>query len=446
MSALSANPSRGLRGTITVPGDKSISHRSLILGALAVGETRIDGLLEGEDVLGTAGALRAYGADIVRAEDGSWRVHGVGVGALLQPDDILDLGNSGTAVRLLLGLAASHPVRSVFTGDASLRRRPMQRVITPLSEMGARFDTAEGGRLPLSVTGADVTMPIAYRTPVASAQVKSAVLLAGLNAPGETSVIEAQATRDHTERMLRQFGAELETSVEADGAHRVRLVGQPELKAGHVVVPGDPSSAAFAVVAALIVPDSKLTVAGVLRNPLRFALFDTLMEMGASIGLENEREAGGETLVDLVVETSTLHGIEVPAERAPSMIDEYPILAVAAAYASGTTRMHGLAELRVKESDRLAVTAAGLRQLGVDVEELADGLVVTGGRPPRQPDGERIATEMDHRIAMAFLVCGLAAAGPVTIDDAEMIATSFPGFADLMRGLGADLTETERAA
>lgn len=422
-----------------MPGDKSISHRALIFGALAVGESRIVGLLEGEDVLATAAALRAYGADIARADDGSWRVHGVGVGALLQPDGLLDLGNSGTGVRLLLGLAASHPVRSVFTGDESLRRRPMQRVITPLSEMGARFDAAEGGRLPLTVAGAEVAMPIEYRTPVASAQVKSAVLLAGLNAPGVTTVIEAVATRDHTERMLRQFGAEVETTTDGDGAHRIALVGQPELRASEVVVPADPSSAAFPVVAALLTPDSRITVTGVLRNPLRFALFDTLIEMGAKISFANERQAGGETLVDLVVESSELRGIEVPAERAPAMIDEYPVLAVAAARAKGITRMHGLAELRVKESDRLAATAAGLRQLGVAVEELADGLVVQGGPPPRQPQGEAIATHMDHRIAMAFLVCGLAAAGPVRIDDASMIATSFPDFVSLLRRLGANI-------
>jgi len=430
-----------LRGECRVPGDKSISHRALILGALAVGRTAVRGLLEGDDVLRTAAALRAMGATLERADDGTWTVKGVGVGGLAAPDDVLDLGNSGTGARLLLGVAATHPFTSFFTGDASLRRRPMARVTTPLGEIGARFIARDGGRLPLAVVGAEAPLPITYRLPVPSAQVKSAVLLAGLNAPGETIVEEPLPTRDHSERLLRHFGATVAVEPTAEGGRRIRLAGEPELAAADLVVPGDPSSAAFLAAAALLLPGSEITIAGVGMNPLRTGLYETLHDMDADISRVNERVEGGEPVADLVVRGSRLKGVEVPAERAPRMIDEYPILAVAAAFARGRTVMRGLAELRVKESDRLAAIANGLAACGVTVAVEGDTLLVEGrGAPPA--GGASIAARLDHRIAMSFLVLGLAAERPVSIDDGATIATSFPGFVPLMNRLGADIAQT----
>ncbi len=429
-----------LRGQCRVPGDKSISHRALILGALAIGRTRVEGLLEGEDVLRTAQALRSLGAGIERTGEGTWQVTGVGVGGLAEPDDILDLGNSGTGARLLMGAVATHPFTSFLTGDASLRRRPMARVATPLQEIGARILARAGGRLPLAVIGAVAPVPITYRLPVPSAQVKSAVLLAGLNAPGVTIVEEPLATRDHTERLLRHFGAEVVVEALDGGGRRICLTGEPELTAADLVVPGDPSSAAFPAVAALILPGSEITIAGVGLNPLRAGLYETLAEMGAAIDRRNERIEGGEPVADLVVRASHLKGVEVPGERAPSMIDEYPILAMAAACAAGRTVMRGLSELRVKESDRLAAIAEGLLACGAEVAVEGDTLIVTGrGRPP--PGGAEIAARLDHRIAMSFLVLGMAAERPVRIDDGATIATSFPAFVALMNGLGGAIAE-----
>jgi 3-phosphoshikimate 1-carboxyvinyltransferase len=426
-----------LAGTIAVPGDKSISHRALMFGALAVGETRITGLLEGEDVLRTAAAMRALGAEVARDPDGTWRVAGRGVGGLTEPADILDMGNSGTAARLLCGILASHPIFAVMTGDASLRRRPMRRVTEPLAACGARFAAREGGRLPLAVEGAHEAMPLDYRVPVPSAQVKSAVLLCGLNAPGITRVEEPEATRDHSENMLRHFGASVQ--VTEDGRTRViELQGQPELRAADVAVPGDPSSAAFLVAAALLVPGSRLTIPGVGLNPLRCGLFATLAEMGANVVTVNARVQGGEPVGDLVVTHGALRGVDVPWERAPSMIDEYPVLAVIAATAAGTTRMRGLKELRVKESDRVAATAALLAANGVRVEVDGDDLIVHGdGRAPA--GGGLVLTHMDHRIAMAALALGVATEQPVAVDDAACIDTSFPEFVDLMNRAGARL-------
>ncbi len=425
-----------------MPGDKSISHRALILGALAVGRTRIEGLLEGEDVLRTADAVRALGAGAERGVDGAWTVTGVGVGGFAEPDDVLDFGNSGTGARLMLGALASTPLTAIFTGDASLRRRPMGRVARPLERMGARVIAREGDRLPLTLVGAADPLPIAYTLPVPSAQVKSAVLLAGLNAPGETTVIEPLATRDHTERMLRHFGATVITSSTAGGGRQIRLRGEVELKGADLVVPGDPSSAAFPMVAALVLPGSEIEIAGVGMNELRTGLLTTLGEMGARIERANERIAGGEAVADLVVRASRLKGVEVPAERAPSMIDEYPVLAVAAAFAEGRTVMRGLGELRVKESDRLAAVAQGLAACGVNVEVDGDTLIVegVGGRPR---GNAAIAARLDHRIAMSFLVLGLAAERPVSIDDGETINTSFPGFVRLMNALGTTIVEAE---
>ena len=437
MQPLTASRPRGtLTGTARVPGDKSISHRALMFAALAVGWTRIDGLLEGEDVLRTAAAMRALGAKVERDGE-SWLVTGRGVGGLAEPDDVLDMGNSGTAARLLTGMLASSDLHAVMTGDASLRRRPMRRVTAPLELCGARFSGRAGGRLPLAIEGARDAMPIRYRLPVASAQVKSAILLAGLNAPGLTVVEEPAATRDHSEAMLRHFGAAV--VVEADGAGRViTLVGQPELRARDVVVPGDPSSAAFPIVAALLVPGSAVTLAGVGLNPLRTGLFATLREMGAALRVSNERMEGGEPVGDVLAEHVALRAVDVPAERAPSMIDEYPVLAVAAAFAAGTTRMRGLAELRVKESDRLSATAAMLEAAGARVRIEGDDLLVEGAG--RAPGGCTVATHMDHRLAMSALVLGQATDAPVAVDDASFIETSFPGFAALMRGLGADIS------
>jgi 3-phosphoshikimate 1-carboxyvinyltransferase len=440
--AVSSRATGPLRGTIPVPGDKSISHRALMLGALAIGRTRVTGLLEGEDVLATAAALRALGAAIERGGDGAWSIDGIGVGGLAEPADVLDFGNSGTSARLLLGILASHPLCAFATGDASLRRRPMRRVIEPLSRFGAHFLAREGGRLPLAVAGAKSPLPIEYRLPVPSAQVKSAVLLAGLNAPGETSVVEPQPTRDHTERMLRHFGAQVSVEPIAAGGRRIAVTGQSELAAAPIAVPGDPSSAAFPLVAALIVPGSEVTITGVGVNPLRTGLLESLAEMGADIDFRNRREAGGEPVADLVARAGDLKGADIPPERAPTMIDEYPVLAVAAACARGKTVMRGLAELRVKESDRLSGIAEGLAACGVRVAVEGDDLVVEGaGRPPR--GGARIAARLDHRIAMAFLVLGLAAREPVAVDDASPIATSFPNFLALMRGLGAHISDAE---
>jgi len=430
-----ARPCEALNGRIAVPGDKSISHRTLILGGLTVGETTVEGLLEGEDVLATAQAMRAYGAEENRVGKGSWRIHGCGVGGLREPEGVLDMGNAGTGVRLLMGLAAGYGFTSFFTGDASLCRRPMGRVARPLERMGATIVSRSRDRLPLAITGAVPPVAIDYEVPVPSAQVKSAVLLAGLHAPGATTIIERKATRDHSERMLRAFGADV--TVEAlDGATRITLVGQPELRPTAIRVPGDPSSAAFPLVAAACLPGSDVTITGVGMNPMRIGLIETLIEMGADITIQDARDEGGEPVADLRVRGGRLKGVEVPASRAPSMIDEYPVLSVAAACAEGRTVMTGLAELRIKESDRLAVMAAGLAANGVDVEELQDGMIVTGnGGRPR--GGATVAVELDHRIAMSFLVLGLLAEQQVTIDDITPVATSFPGFIELMTGLGA---------
>lgn len=438
---LSAEPSRALKGRVRVPGDKSISHRSLIFGALAVGETQITGLLEGEDVLATAEAMRRLGATVTREtqDDGRslWRVQGVGVGGLKAPEQPLDFGNAGTGARLVMGLVAGHPITATFIGDASLSRRPMGRVITPLTKMGAQFHAREGGRLPLTLTGAPRSMPITYELPVASAQVKSAVLLAGLNAPGITTIIEPVPTRDHTERMLKAFGAKIDITPHGQNGLAIRLTGEPELTPCPIIVPGDPSSAAFPVVAALIVPGSEVIVEGITLNPHRAGLFTTLMEMGGDIEIMNQRDEGGEPVADLRVRSSRLKGVVVPPERAPSMIDEYPVLAIAAAFAQGNTVMNGIHEMRVKESDRIAATAQGLRQNGVKVHETEDGMTVEGRGDTGVEGGGEVTTHMDHRIAMSFLIMGLAAQKPVTVDDAAMIATSFPDFIGLMRGLGA---------
>jgi 3-phosphoshikimate 1-carboxyvinyltransferase len=432
---VASKPPAPLNGVIAVPGDKSISHRALMFGALAIGETRITGLLTGEDVLRTAAAMRALGAEVVRDGDGTWRVAGRGIGGLSEPADVLDMGNSGTAARLLCGILASHPLFAVMTGDASLRGRPMRRVIDPLIGTGARFSAREGGRLPLAIEGAREAMALDYRVPVPSAQVKSAVLLAGLNAPGITRVEEPEATRDHSENMLRHFGASLRVEVTGSG-RIIELQGQPELQASDVVVPGDPSSAAFPLVAALLVPGSSVVIPGVGLNPLRTGLLRCLEEMGAAIVVQNHRVEGGELVGDLVVTAGPLRGVDVPPERAPSMIDEYPVLAVAAACASGITRLRGLKELRVKESDRLAATAALLSVNGATVQIEGDDMIIHGnGVAPA--GGGVVATHMDHRIAMSAIVLGLATAAPVIADDAGFIDTSFPGFVDLMNGLGA---------
>jgi 3-phosphoshikimate 1-carboxyvinyltransferase len=434
---LIAHPVVRLQGRARAPGDKSVSHRALMFGALALGETAITGLLTGEDVLCTAAALRAMGAQISH-ENGVWRVRGFGVGGGREPGEVLDLGNSGTAARLLTGILASHPFTSFMTGDASLRSRPMKRVMDPLSHMGARFESREGGRMPLCIVGSDEMVPIEYRLPMASAQVKSCVLLAGLNTAGETTVIEPEPTRDHTERMLRHFGAEVRVVPNDGGGKRITVVGWPELKARDIDVPGDPSSAAFAVVAAATRPGSDVLVENVGINPLRAGLYTTLKEMGADLTFKNEREVGGEPVADLHVKGGGLKGVDVPPERAPTMIDEYPVLAVAAASAQGTTRMLGLAELRAKESDRLSSVAAGLAANGVKHEMGADSLTVHGdGKPPA--GGGLVKTHLDHRIAMAFLVLGLGAREAVAIDDGSPIDTSFPGFAALMNGLGAKI-------
>ncbi|MBK5927196.1 3-phosphoshikimate 1-carboxyvinyltransferase [Rhodobaculum claviforme] len=436
---LTARAGGALRGTTDVPGDKSISHRALILGALAVGETRITGLLEGQDVLDTAAAMRAFGAEVIRHGPGSWSVHGVGVGGFGEPSGVIDCGNSGTGVRLIMGAMATTPITATFTGDASLCRRPMGRVTDPLALFGAQAVGRAGGRLPMTLVGAADPVPVRYVLPVPSAQVKSAVLLAGLNAPGETAVIEAEPTRDHTERMLAGFGAVIRHEDTPEG-RAVILTGQPELIAQPVAVPRDPSSAAFPVVAALMVPGSDVRVPGVSRNPTRDGLYCTLLEMGADLLFEAERAEGGEPVADLRARfTGTLRGVEVPPERAASMIDEFPILAALAATAEGATVMRGVRELRVKESDRIAAMATGLAACGVAVEETEDTLTVHGCGPDGVPGGTTVATHLDHRIAMSFLCLGLVARAPVTVDDAGPIATSFPDFIPLMTALGADL-------
>ena len=425
-----SRPCGALEGEVSAPGDKSVSHRALMLAGLAVGETKVDGLLEGEDVLATAAALRALGVEVERAGPGRWQVYGRGVGGLTEPEDVLDMGNSGTAARLLLGLLATHPLTATLTGDTSLRSRSMRRVSEPLSRFGAAFHGRADGRLPLTVVGTRSPVPVYYELPVASAQVKSAVLLAGLNTPGETVVVEPSPTRDHTERMLRHFGA----CVQQEEGGAVRLTGEPELTASAISVPGDISSAAFPLAAAAIVPGSRVAVTGVGLNPGRIGLLDTLREMGAALTVANERVEGGEPVGDVTVAWSPLTAVDVPPERVPSMIDEFPVLAIVAAFAEGTTRMSGLAELRVKESDRLGAMAAGLEACGVAVRESADTLEVVGGRPQ---GGVEIASRLDHRIAMAFMVLGMGAREAVRIDDIAPVATSFPGFVGLMNRLGA---------
>jgi len=435
---LTARRNGPLTGRARVPGDKSISIRALLLGALAVGETQIAGMLEGEDVLNTARALRALGAHIAPRGERRWLVHGVGVGGFAEPRDRLDFGNSGTGCRLTLGAVAGCPITATFDGDASLRSRPMRRVLDPLERMGARALASADGRLPLTLAGARDPIPILFSPPVPSAQLKSATLLAGLSAPGETMVIEAEATRDHTEKMLAYFGADVQVERMDEGGRRITLAGQPELVPRPIAVPADPSSAAFPLVAALLVPRSEIVLPGVMMNPLRIGLITTLAEMGAAIETLERRNEGGEDVADLRVRAGTLRGVEVPASRAPSMIDEYPILAVAAAFAEGATVMRGLKELRVKESDRLLATVALLRANGVAADIEGDDLIVEGkGRPA---GGGIVTTHMDHRIAMAAIVLGLAGERPVQIDDGSFIATSFPGFVDLMRSLGGCLS------
>ncbi|MEN3929958.1 3-phosphoshikimate 1-carboxyvinyltransferase [Microvirga sp. W0021] len=432
-SARSGSP---LRGRLRAPGDKSISHRSMIFGLLSIGETVIEGLLEGDDVIRTAKACEQLGATLIHDGPGKWRVHGVGIGGLKEPKDVLDFGNAGTGSRLMMGVAGSHPITSTFDGDASLRSRPMRRILDPLEKMGINVvSQTEGGRVPLTIKGPRETIPVTYETPAPSAQIKSAVLLAGLNSPGETVVIEQEATRDHTERMMKLFGADITSVPHGQFGRKITLKGQPTLQGRKVIVPSDPSSAAFPLVAALIVPGSEVVLEAVMMNPLRIGLIDTLLEMGADIEQMNIREEGGETVADLKVKHSSLQGVSVPAERAPSMIDEYPILAIAASYAQGTTRMNGLHELRVKECDRLDAVAAGLEMAGVSFEIEGDDLIVHGTGSVR--GGGPVQTHLDHRIAMSFLIMGLASETPMTVDDSTMIATSFPTFVPMMKSLGA---------
>jgi len=436
---LTARRGSPLAGRVRVPGDKSISLRSLILGALTVGETKIQAMLEGEDALSTARAMQALGATVERTGEGAWRILGVGVGGFAEPRAPLDFGNSGTGCRLAMGAVAGCPITAIFDGDASLRSRPMRRILDPLQQMGARtLQIAEQGRLPATLKGATDPIPISYETPVASAQIKSAVLLAGLAAPGETTVIEQEATRDHTELMLKHFGATVRVSPSGDHGRKIVLQGQPELEPAPIVVPADPSSAAFPMVAALIVPGSDIILEGVMTNPLRSGLLTTLREMGAVIEVLASRNDGGEDVADLRVKAGPLKGVDVPATRAPTMIDEYPILSVAAAFAEGPTRMRGLQELRVKESDRLEATAAMLRGNGVPVEIDKDDLIVQG--KGRAPGGGLVTTHMDHRIAMSALVLGIASEQGVKVDDTAFIATSFPGFVEMMRSLGAEFS------
>jgi 3-phosphoshikimate 1-carboxyvinyltransferase len=416
----------------------------LIFGAMAVGETKIEGLLEGEDVLNTAESLRRLGATIERKGPGAWSVHGVGVGGLMEPSQVLDHGNSGTGVRLMMGAVATTPITVTFTGDASLNRRPMSRVLKPLEAFGCEYMARDGGLLPLTLRGSPVAMPAVHEMTVPSAQVKSAILLAALNAPGISTVIETEATRDHTEKMLRHFGAILAVEKIEGGKTAISLTGQPELRPQHVTVPADPSSAAFPIVAALLVPGSKVTVQGVLLSPTRAGLYETLIEMGAKLTIANRRDAGGEPLGDITAEYSELKAVDVPPERAPSMIDEYPILSVAAAMANGKTIMRGLGELKVKESDRHSATANALIACGAKVDVGEDRLTVHGMGPNGLPGGGRVATHLDHRIAMSFLVAGLGAKQGVTVDDTNMIATSFPSFVPMMQGLGATFRAINR--
>jgi 3-phosphoshikimate 1-carboxyvinyltransferase len=436
-SPLTATAAGPLGGRIRLPGDKSISHRAIMIGALAVGETVIEGLLEGDDVLATIDAMRSLGARISRAEGGVRRVNGVGVGGCLEPEQIIDFGNSGTGVRLAMAIAGSHAFAATFAGDASLSRRPMGRIIEPMRRMGAQVLARSDDRLPLTIKGPDRLLPIEYQLPVPSAQVKSAVLLAGLNAPGVVTVVEPWPTRDHTERMLSAFGAAIEIETGEGGRRTIRLEGQPKLKPQEISIPGDPSSAAFPIVAAIISGGSDVTIEGVLLNPTRTGLFDTLREMGAKLSIDNERTVGGEPVGNLRAEFSRLRGITVPAERAPLMIDEYPILAVAAAMADGDTVMEGIGELRLKESDRIAATVAGLKANGVDAEEGENSMVVHGRSAVQ--GGGTVETHFDHRIAMSFLVLGNVSEKPVAIDDATSISTSFPEFRQLMTSLGANL-------
>ncbi|TNC69849.1 3-phosphoshikimate 1-carboxyvinyltransferase [Rubellimicrobium roseum] len=436
---MTARPGHPLNGVANVPGDKSISHRSLILGALSVGETRVTGLLEGEDVLDTAKAMRAFGAQVER-QNGTWVVHGVGVGGFAEPSDVIDCGNSGTGVRLIMGCMATSPITATFTGDASLRGRPMGRVTDPLSLFGAQSFGRQGGRLPMTVVGAREPVPVRYALPVPSAQVKSAILLAGLNAPGETVVIEKEATRDHTERMLAGFGAEVRVEDGAEG-RVITLVGQPELRAQTITVPRDPSSAAFPVCAGIVVPGSDVLVPNIGLNPTRAGLFTTLREMGADLSYENLRDEGGEPVADLRARFGgNLKGLEVPPERAASMIDEYPILSVVAAFAEGPTVMRGVKELRVKESDRIDAMAKLLRAAGVEVEEGPDWWIVHGRGADGVGGGAVAESRLDHRIAMSGLILGMAARKGMSVDDGSPIATSFPIFEALMRDLGADLS------
>ena len=430
--------STDLSGHIRIPGDKSISHRSLMFGALASGETHISGLLEGDDVIHTANAMRAMGAKITKDND-VYVIQGTGNGCLLEPEQPLDFGNAGTGARLTMGLVGTYAMKTRFIGDASLSKRPMGRILDPLRLMGVQVEASEGDRLPLTLWGAVTPNPITYRVPMASAQVKSAVLLAGLNTPGITTVIEPVMTRDHTEKMLVGFGADLEVETDNDGVRYIHLEGQGELHGQDITVPGDPSSAAFPIVAALITEGSDIRIENVLLNPTRTGLITTLLEMGADISFENKRQTGGEEVADIRVRSSRLKGVKVPKERAPSMIDEYPVLAVAAAFAEGKTVMEGLAELRVKESDRLSAVADGLKKNGVDCEEGKDFLVVVGDPSAKNIGGGTVTTHLDHRIAMSFLVLGLGAEKPVTIDDKRMIATSFPEFMGLMAKLGAHI-------
>ncbi|MFT5870174.1 MAG: 3-phosphoshikimate 1-carboxyvinyltransferase [Paracoccaceae bacterium] len=441
---MSSRKSGPLNGVAEVPGDKSISHRSLILGAMAVGETRITGLLEGQDVLDTARAMRSFGADVIQHGPGEWSVHGVGVGGFAEPDHVIDCGNSGTSVRLIMGAMATSPITVTFTGDASLNKRPMARVTDPLAEFGTVAHGRSGGRLPMTIVGAADPTPVRYEVPVPSAQVKSAVLLAGLNAPGKTVVIEKEATRDHTERMLTGFGAEITTEVTDEG-RVITLTGQPELTPLDIVVPRDPSSAAFPVSAALIVEGSDVLVPGIALNPTRAGLFETLRDMGADLTYENIREEGGEPVADLRARYSpNMVGIEVPPARAASMIDEYPILSVVASFATGQTVMRGVKELRVKESDRIDAMARGLEANGVSVQEGPDWWIVEGMGPQGVPGGGLALTHLDHRIAMAFLCLGMASKSPVRIDDSSPITTSFPIFEGLMSRLGAQLVRENR--
>ena len=443
MTSITANLSTNLTGSIKIAGDKSISHRSIILGALSIGETTVEGLLESQDILATISAMQAFGAEIEKKADNKWHINGLGVGGLDEPTKVLDLGNSGTGVRLLLGVAASNPVTSFFSGDKSLSRRPMARVLKPLEMMGASFVSRSGGLLPLACNGPQTLQPIDYSLPVASAQVKSAILLAGLNTPGKTIVREPTPTRDHTERMLKQFGSEITIENDEQSHNIITLEGENELTGQDILVPGDPSSAAFPMVAGILAEDSRIEIKNVGINPLRFGLFEILNEMGAKTELIQKHDGVGEPIADIVVKTSKLKGVTVPASIAPRMIDEYPILAVAAACASGTTRMFGLQELRVKESDRLAAMANGLKACGVTVEETSDSLTVhgTGGQIE---GGARIQTQLDHRIAMSFLTLGLKAKNPIIIDNGTTINTSFPGFVETMKSLGANLNFSDK--